>query len=124
MATILQRTTFPQHGTAQVTWSGLAAAGDVGAPETLGRYPQKSVTVSGTFAGAASVTIQGQDDPALPPAGWRTLLIETAAGDAAATFTAAGGGQIVDQPQFIRPNLTAGAAATVNVVIFAKTFGN
>lgn len=98
-----------------LTWTPLAASGDVGDAQTLPAYSEKTFTVTGTFAGSASCTIQGSND------GTNWVTLNNKQGNAL-TFTAAGIGTSQDRPLFVRPTLTAGTAATITIICAAHKF--
>ncbi|HEX8957641.1 MAG TPA: hypothetical protein VF798_15280 [Burkholderiaceae bacterium] len=105
----------PDDAVRLVSWAGLANAGDVGDTQSLPAYSEKTFTVTGTFGGGASCTIQGSND------GTNWVALTNKQGNAL-TFTAAGIGTSQDRPLYIRPNLAAGAGASVTVICAAHKF--
>ena len=105
----------PDDAVRLISWAGLANAGDVGDTQSLPAYSEKTFTVTGTFSGSASCMIQGSNDGA----NWTTLTNKQGN---ALTFTAAGIGTSQDRPLYVRPNLTAGAGASVTVICAAHKF--
>jgi hypothetical protein len=105
----------PDDAVRVITWTGLANAGDLGDAQSLPAYSEKTFVVSGTFAGSASVTIQGSND------GLNWVPLVNKQGNAL-TFAAAGIGTAQDRPLYVQPSMTAGAAAAVNVVCAAHKF--
>lgn len=89
-----------------VTWSALATS-DTGTPLSSAAFADRSVQVNGTFGGS-TVTIEGSNDGIN-----YTTLTDTAG--AALSFTVAGIRQILQITRYIRPLVTGGAAAAVNV---------
>lgn len=88
------------------TWAALATS-DTGTPVNSSAFADRSVQVNGTFGGS-TVTIEGSNDGVN-----YTTLTDTAG--AALSFTVAGIRQILQITRYIRPLVTGGAAAAVNV---------
>lgn len=109
MATIPLSQSWRTKRTSRTTWGPLAN-GDSGAADTSGRLSDKSVQITGTFGAGGSVTLQGSNDGT----NWATLT--KADGTTAATFTSAGMAQILENPEFIRPTVTAGDGTTALTV--------
>jgi hypothetical protein len=87
------------------TWTGLLNTDD-GAPYDWSDGPAESfVAVTGTFGTGGSLTIQGSNDGT----NWVAMSLQPSG---AATFTAAGGGDLAGTPRFVRPIVTAGDGAT------------
>ena len=99
----------------RVSWEGFAASGDVGTAVTvLGPYPDKTVQVFGTFAGAAAITWEGSLD------GGATYFTLTDVNNVALVLSAAAGKAVTEAVPLIRPRMTAGAAADVDCWLFAS----
>jgi len=97
----------------QSTWALVTATAD-GVPFECPEWADRTVHVSGTFGGA-TCTIQGSNDNS----NWFSL--HQAHDGSVAAFTAAGMCAILENPRYIRPNLTvAGVGATVNVILLAR----
>jgi len=100
------------------TWETLAASGTPGAAFEAPNYPDKTITVNGTFDGV-TVTIQGSN--ALPTASqWHTLHDQS---DNDLTFAVAGASVIVDNPIYIRPNITtatAGHTSDLDIIVVCR----
>lgn len=95
-------------------WTGLLNA-DQGSAVQFAKYADRCVQVTGTFGVAGSVTIEGSND------GVSWFPLNKMSGGPA-TFTAAGGSQILDNPLFMRPNVTAGdVTTTLAVTLCART---
>jgi hypothetical protein len=96
------------HGekASMVTWSDLLT-GNTGDPAENPTHADRSVQVAGTFGGA-TCTIQGSNNGS----DWVTL---TDPAGAALTFVATGLKQILQVTKYIRPNITGGAAAAIDV---------
>jgi hypothetical protein len=90
--------------------------GDVGSAVPNATFTDRSVQVTGTFGGA-TVTMQGSNDGG---ATWSTL--NDAAGTPL-TFTAAGIKQVLEVSQFIRPSVSGGAAADLDVHLLMVSKG-
>lgn len=95
-------------------WAGLLNA-DQGSAVQFAKYADRCVQVTGTFGAAGSVTVEGSNN------GVNWFPLSRMAGGPA-TFTAAGGAQILDNPLFMRPNVTAGDGTTnLTVSLCART---
>lgn len=115
MATIVYTTKIIEsvHGhSLRVSWLAMAA-GDTGDPFQITGHPDRSVQLSGTTV--TSVAIQGcNQDTAVD---WATLHDVF---NAALTGIAAKGiSQIAEITQWIRPNVTAGTAVDVTMIVNA-----
>ena len=100
-------------GVAKTTWAAIPN-GNQGSPMSAPDYADKSVQVSGTFGAAGSVSIEGSNDGST----WHVLNDSRGEGNAI-TLTAADTRTIMENPLFIRPNVTAGdgtTALTVSIV--------
>lgn len=97
----------------RVTWTGLLN-GDTGSPEPLMAMVAKAVQVSGTFGVAGSVQIEGSNDQV----NW-SILRNVLGGTNTLVFTAVGIQQVLENPAWIRANVTAGDGTTSLTVILA-----
>ena len=80
----------------------------------LGRTPDKTVQVIGTFGASASIAIEGSND------GGTTWFACHNIGNNVIALTAAGAALIVGNPKLLRPNLSSGDGSTdVDVYIVA-----
>jgi hypothetical protein len=95
-----------------VTWTPLAAAGDVGQALQRADLSDRSVQVAGTFAGATLV-VEGSND------GVNYFTLPNPSGSAL-SFTAAGLMQFNVPTAWIRPRVTAGSGATLTVTLAAR----
>lgn len=86
------------------SWSGLLN-GDTGEPVELIDYADKTATITGTFGTGGSITIQGSNDGT----NWFAM---TDAQTSAVTKTAAAMEQLIENPRYVRPNVTAGDGTT------------
>lgn len=89
------------------TWTGLTTS-DTGAPLEAPGFTDASYQVTGTFGGA-TVTIEGSNDGT----NYVTLTDPSAT---AISFTATGLSQILQIVRFIRPKVTGGSGASINVI--------
>lgn len=87
-----------------IGWSGLLN-GDTGTPVEMIDYPDKTVTITGTFGAGGSITMQGSNDNS----NW--FAITDPQGNAV-TKTAAGMELMIECPRYLRPNVTAGDGTT------------
>jgi hypothetical protein len=87
-----------------ITWTGLDSD-DSGAPAELVDYPDKTVTITGTFGAAGSITIQGSNNGT----DWFSM---TDPQTAAVVKTSAAMEMLVEAPRYIRPLVTAGDGTT------------
>ena len=111
MATIAHTIDDALRFVERVIWTPLAT-GDAGQKVGLPLNSDKTVQAIGTFS-ASVVTMQGSNNGA----DWFTL--NDALGNTL-VFTAPGGAQCLENPIWIRPNVTAGAAAALTVIIAAS----
>lgn len=96
------------------TWSAIPN-GNQGSSLSAAHLSDKCVQVTGTFGVGGSVTIKGSND------GGTTWANLTDPGGTVITFTATGMKQILENPQLIRPDVTAGDGSTaLNVFIVSK----
>src|SRR5712692_2913244 len=95
-----------------ITWTPLAAAGDVGQPLQRSDLADRSVQVTGTFAGA-TIVLEGSND------GANYFTLSNPAG-AALSFTAAGLMQVNQPTAWVRPHVTAGSGASLTVTLTAR----
>jgi hypothetical protein len=92
-----------------LTWTGLAAAGDIGDTQSYANYGDKTFICAGNFSGGATVVIEGSNDGI----NWATLSNRQGT---AMTFTGLGMNTSQDKPIFVRPRLTAGTGGA-NVIV-------
>jgi hypothetical protein len=94
------------------TWTPLAAAGDVGQPLQRTDLADRSVQVTGTFAGA-TIVLEGSND------GANYFTLSSPAGTAL-SFTAAGLMQVNQPTAWVRPHVTVGSGASLTVTMTAR----
>lgn len=93
-----------------VTWTEIGQS-DTASPVQLGAWADRSVQVTGNFAGSASLTIEGSND------GTTYAVLTDPQGDSL-TFTAAGLKGIVEIPRYIKPVLASGNGSTdIDVIL-------
>jgi hypothetical protein len=92
-----------------ITWGGLAN-GDTGTPVQMPSHPDKTVQLVGTLSVGGTMTLQGSNDNT----NWFTLS-DSAGSDIA--LTALDGVTVMENPLYIRPNITAGDGSTDLTVI-------
>ena len=115
MATIAGVQTGPTNeGLIEVLWEALTTTNRPGSGVLLGRTPDKTVQVFGTFGASASIAIEGSND------GGTTWFACHDISNTAIALIAAGGALIVENPKLLRPNLTNGDGSTdIDVFIVA-----
>jgi hypothetical protein len=116
MATVTGVGSWPAPGTHKKSWEGFTANGDVGTPLDATRLQDKTVTVTGTFGTGGALTIKGSND------GVNYTVLTDPQGNAL-TFTAAGVEAIMENPLFIRPEMTAGTGTIDIDCIIASSAG-
>ena len=98
-----------------VTWAGLANSGDVGQPIQRPDLIDRSFQVSGTFT-SNSVVCEGSNDGQ----NWFTL---TNVAGGSVSFGGAGIMQVVEATAYVRPHLTAGSGANLDVnMLLRRTY--
>jgi len=116
IAPTIIRSVDPDNGTTvKATWNALAGVGgsnNVGVPVKFIGYADRCVEVRGTFDGA-TVVLEGSN-------GGTAYYTLTNPAGSALSFTAAGLKQVVERPQFVRPNVSNNgnnAAIVVDLVM-------
>jgi hypothetical protein len=94
-----------------IEWAAISG-GDGGSWQLLGHYNDKCVHVYGTFSGGATITLQGSNQDSTPSSGF-SLTDPT---QTIISFIAEGGRQVLENPLYIRPVLTAGDGSTALTV--------
>lgn len=87
-----------------ITWTGLLNT-DTGSAIELVDYPDKTVTITGTFGTGGTLVMQGSNDGT----NWFSLTDPQAN---AISKTAAAMEAILEAPRYMRPNVTAGDGST------------
>lgn len=109
MATITPTWVQNNDTTMAATWASFTQA-DTGTALLAPFYPDKAVQIFGTFGAALSVRIEGSND------GSTFAVLHDAQGNDL-DLTAAGIKMILENPLYIRPRATAGAASSVTIII-------
>jgi len=104
-----------------VTW-GPMANGDTGQPyENGARLSDKCVQIFGTAGTGGVITMQGSNDPRVITAPSSAIWFTLTDPSANTIVGAALGEQIIENPRYIRPNVTAGDGSTsLTAIICAK----
>jgi hypothetical protein len=118
MATVAATHVWVARGVLKTTWAGLGD-GDVGDGLSAPHLPDKTIQVIGTFGSGGSVTAQGSNDSGTT---YHDLNDSRGEGNAA-TFTAADIRMLVENPELVRPNVTAGDQDTDLTVIIISQSG-
>ena len=107
-----------------VTWTGLLN-GDDGAPFVIPNRADKSIQVFGTFGASGNCKIEGSNQQAYNPDGSLVAgLTYATLNDPQANaldVTAAKIEQVLENPNAIRPRITAGDGATSLTVVMVAT---
>jgi hypothetical protein len=107
-----------------ITWTGLLN-GDDGAPYTIPNRADKSVQVFGTFGAGGSCRVEGTNQQAFTPDGTAIgSLTYAALNDPQGNVldvTAAKIEQVLENPNAIRPRVTAGDGTTSLTVVMVVT---
>lgn len=116
MTTINATVNRTNQRAALITWASLGN-GDDGGGWAPGEQVNCSVQIVGTMGSGGSINIEGSND------GTNWEILTDWQGNAL-TFTAEGLSQIMETPQFIRPNVTAGDGSTdLSIYLFAVSGG-
>jgi hypothetical protein len=103
----------------KIVWETLTTTNPTGIGIRNPIEGDKTVQVTGNFAGSASLGIQGSNDSTDGADGvWFSL---EGPGDSALAFTAAGGDVIKENPAWIRPNMSSGnGSSDLDVTIVSR----
>jgi hypothetical protein len=96
-------------GVELITWAALAN-GDTGEPLAMSQLPDKTVQLTGTLSTGGEMTLQGSNDNT----NWFTL---SDAGGTDIVLTALDGVTVMENPLYVRPNITNGDGSTDLTVI-------
>lgn len=113
MATSLHQQVWLSRRVSKTSWA--LFNGDQGLPQSGPRLSDKTVQVTGTFGAGGSVQIEGSND------GGATWHILNDPQGTPLTFTAAKTETILENPQLIRPNVTAGDGTTLLNVLLVES---
>lgn len=99
-------------------WLNMSETDNDGERYTLPGGSDRSVQVTGTFGGA-TLSIQGSNlqEPTTADTDWVNL---NDTNGTAVSFTAAGLSAILENTRWIRPRLTGGTSADINVYLVSK----
>lgn len=104
------------------TWTAIPN-GDYGEPVKISGAPDKCVQFFGTFGTGGSITFEGSNDPRVETnigsSVWFALTDPQAN---AITKTAAAGEQVLENPVYVRPRVTAGDGTTAITVILCSKY--
>lgn len=113
MAAIAPRTTYPERSTVNVVWP-LVTENDTFTATHLGsRYPDRVVTVQGTF-GSATVNIQGSVD------GTNYATLTGKSGPL--TFTSAAVDVIVENTPYLKVTHSGGSSESITVTVIGEAY--
>lgn len=104
MATVVGSGQYNDNAYFEHSWTALLN-GDDGRPISMGGLADKSLQVTGTFGTSGEVVIEGSMDKT----NWVML---TDPQGTALSFTAGGLSTILQNPKYVRPNVTAGDGTT------------
>jgi hypothetical protein len=91
------------------TWGPFTASGDVGTAMGHAEYSYRTYIVTGDFASAGAVTLEGSND------GTNWVPLTNRQGTPMA-FTSAGMNTSQDMPMFARPRMTAGTSTGITII--------
>jgi hypothetical protein len=104
-------------GVHKTTWTGLLLNDD-GAGQSSPQLVDRTIQVLGTFGAGGSVSIEGSNDGGTT---WAVLNDSRGEGNAM-TFTGADVRTLLENPQLIRPRVTAGDGTTnLTVIVVSST---
>lgn len=117
MATVAGTGAWIGKGVHKETWTPLLN-GDQGTSLSAPNLPDKTIQVKGTFGVGGSVQIEGSNDGGTT---WHILNDTRGETTGALTFTAADTRQLLENPELIRPNVTAGDGTTSLTVLIVSS---
>lgn len=113
MATIQCAITQPRKGAAKLLWETITTTNDVGSGEYLYRYVRNlTVQVLGTAGATLSLIMEGSND-----GGTTWFALSDNQGNAI-DFSAAGGAEIQERPQMIRPRISSGGDGSTDMDVY------
>ncbi len=113
MAAIQCKTTFPEKRTLKMVWTTVTEADTFTASQEGSRYPDKTVTVVGTFGGA-TVLIKGSNDG--------TNFFQCHGQTGLLSFTVDGGDVIIENYPYLQATHSGGTSESVTVTIFGASY--
>ena len=113
MAAIQCKTVFPERGVLKMTWTAVTEADTMTASQEGSRYPDKVVTVTGTFGGA-TVLIKGSNDGVtyFTCHGQMGLL----------SFTSDGGDVLIENYPYLQATHSGGTGETIAVTVMGTSY--
>lgn len=119
MATIQGYGQWLNKGVHKQTWTPLAN-GDVGSWLTAADLSDKSIQVFGTFGAGGTLVLEGSND-----GGTTVATLNDSRGEGnALSFTAADIRTVLENPERVRPKVTAGDGTTALTVIIVSKSSN
>ncbi len=113
MAAIPATTTFPEKHAAKVVWSAVTEADTFAATAVGSRYPDRGITVQGTF-GSATVLVKGSYD------GTNYFTLHGQSG--LLSFTAAGGDIMIEAPPYLQLTHSGGTSESVTATVIMTAY--
>ncbi len=113
MAAVQGKTLFNQRGAVTLTWTGVTESDTFTASQIGSMYPDKTVTVTGTFGGA-TVLIKGSND------GSTYFTCHGQSGSL--SFTADGGDVIIENFPYLQATHSGGTSETVKVIVNGTSY--
>lgn len=104
MVTITSLKEKPSKGIAMITWDNLAN-GDQGDWVDISKYTDLTIQFDGTFGIGGTIRLEGSNDA-------NSAFTLTDPQDNSISVTAAALEQVLENPRFVRPNVTAGDGTT------------
>jgi len=118
MATVVPKTIAKGKGWMLILWETMLV-GDVGQPQRVPNYADKTVHVEGSFSGGATFTIEGSNEDVAAPIAWIGL---TDPQGTAISKTVDAIEAILENTLQIRPVVTSGDGSTdINVYLLCAT---
>lgn len=113
MAAIGAVTSYPYRASIKIVWSTVTENDSFAATQVGMTYPDKGITVQGTF-GSATVLVKGSYD------GTNYFQLHGQAG--LLSFTAAGGDVIVENTPYLQCTHSGGSSESVTVTIHGEAY--
>ncbi len=113
MAAIQGKTTFPEPRSSQIVWTTVTEADTFTASQIGLRYPDKVVTVEGTFGGATVLVVGSNDGTNFHTCHGQTGLL---------SLTAAGGDVIIENYPYLKCTHSGGTSESITVTITGASY--
>ncbi len=117
MATIIPTGSWIARGVHKTTWGTLSTGDKTGGPATSPQMADKTVFVDGVYGTGTTIIIEGSSD------GVTYHLLHDPQGNDLSFTSGAAPETILENPLFIRPRITAGASAALDVTMIEKGGG-